>query len=48
MSEKRSSKYKRTFKTKACETAKGNFLTLHWTKGKIYFEMPVKYLGRRV
>ena len=45
---KESSKYKRTFKTKACETAKGDFLTLHWTKGKIYFEMPVKYLGREV
>lgn len=40
------SKYKRTFQGKDCETVRGGFLTLHRTKGKLYFELPVQYIGR--
>lgn len=31
---------------KGAETVKGDFITLHKVKGKIFFEMPVKYFGR--
>ena len=45
----RTSKYDRAFvKDKGCVTAKGDFLTLHKSKGKLYIEMPVKYLNREL
>ena len=31
---------------KGAETVKGNFITLHKVKGKVFFEMPVKYFNR--
>ncbi len=43
------STYEKMFiKDKNCETARGNFITLHKLKGKLYFEIPVKYLGREM
>ena len=40
---KRQSKYDKLVKNKLCETAQGNFVTLHKVEGKVYFEIPVKY-----
>lgn len=48
---KRTSKYEKTFvKDKNCVTArcKDGFMTLHKSKGKLYIELPVKYLGREM
>ena len=43
------SKYKKTFSTeKGCVTAQGPFLTLHKVGGKLYIEIPRKYLGREL
>lgn len=42
------SKYERLFKDKRVETARGGFITLHKTDGKVYFEFPRKYLGARM
>lgn len=43
--EKKESKYDELFKDKKVTTAKG-FITLHKLDGKIYFELPLKVLGR--
>ena len=45
---KRQSKYDKLIKNKLCETSRGNFVTLHKVDGKLYFEMPVKYLNREM
>ena len=45
---KRQSKYDKLVKNKSCETARGEFVTLHKLDGKVYFEFPVKYLGREM
>ena len=43
---KRQSKYDKLVKNKLCVTARGNFVTLHKVDGKLYFEIPAKYLNR--
>ena len=45
---KRQSKYDKLVKNKLCETAQGNFVTLHKVEGKVYFEIPMKYLEREM
>lgn len=48
---KRVSKYDKTFvKDKSCLTARaeGGFMTLHKAKGKLYIELPKRYLGREM
>ena len=46
---KKTSTYERLFiKDKSCETHRSNFLTLHKVKGKLYVELPQKYLGREM
>lgn len=42
------SSYQKLFKDKKTETVKGNFITLHKVDGKVYFEMPTKYLNREI
>lgn len=43
------SKYKKTFSSKnGCVSARGSFLSLHKTGGKLYIEIPKKYLNREV
>ena len=42
------SAYDKLFQKKSCETVKSNFITLHKVDGKLYFEIPVKYLGREM
>ena len=42
------SKYDKLFKDKKPQTAKGNFITLHKMDGKVYFELPLKYMGREI
>lgn len=39
-------KYDKLFKNKAHVEAKGGFMTLHKVDGKLFFEMPLKYMGR--
>ena len=34
------------FEKKKYETVKSKFITLYKTDGKVYFELPLKYLGR--
>lgn len=38
------SKYERLFKGKKSESAKGDFITVHKMGGKVYFEIPLKYM----
>ena len=38
------SAYDKLFQKKSCETVKSNFITLHKVDGKLYFEIPVKFL----
>ena len=45
---KRQSKYDKLVKNKLCVTARGNFVTLHKVDGKLYFEIPAKYLNREM
>ncbi len=40
--------YEKLFKGKKCETAKGKFITLHKVGEKLYFELPLSYLERRM
>ena len=40
--------YDQFVKQKGMRTAKSNFITLHEMGGKVYFEMPKKYLGREM
>ncbi len=42
---KKESKYEKLFKDKKVETAKSDFITLHKIDSKVYFELPLKYLG---
>lgn len=43
------SKYAKTFSAeKGCVSAKGPFLSLHKADGKLYVEMPRRYLGREL
>ena len=42
------SKYDKLFKGKNCETARGNFVTLHKVDGKVYVEYPLKLMGREL
>lgn len=43
------SKYKKTFSSKnGCVSARGSFLSLHKTGGKLYIEIPKKYLNREL
>lgn len=39
------SKYEKLFEGKKVETAKGDFITIHKTGRKVYFEIPLKYMG---
>lgn len=38
--------YEKFLSKGACTTARGSFITLHKMRGKLYAEVPVKYLGR--
>lgn len=40
------SKYEKLFSDRSHVKAVGDFLTIHQVKGKVYFEMPLKYFGR--
>lgn len=42
------SKYEKLFEDKSHECVKSDFITLHKVKGKLYFEMPLKYMGREM
>ena len=42
------SKYEKLFKGKQHEEFRGNFITVHRVGDKIYFEYPLKYMGRDV
>ena len=43
---KKISKYERLFKGKSHKTFPGNFITIHQVGEKIYFEYPLKHMGR--
>ena len=43
---KKLTKYEKLFKGKAHEMAQGGFMTLHKVDGKLYFEIPLKIMGR--
>lgn len=45
---KKETKYDRLFKDKKTETAKSKFITLHKVDGKLYFELPKKYLNQQM
>ena len=47
VTEKKSA-YDKLFQKESCETVKSNFITLHNVDGKLYFEIPMKYLGREM
>ena len=40
--------YENLFKGKQHQEFKGNFITVHWVDGKVYFEFPLKYMGRDI
>ncbi|MDR3329205.1 MAG: zinc-dependent metalloprotease [Prevotellaceae bacterium] len=42
------SAYEKLFDKKKVETAKSDFITLHKVQGKIYFEVPLRYLNREM
>lgn len=46
--EKRPGKYEQLFKGKTCTTVSSDFMTLHKVDGKLYFEMPLRVLGREM
>ena len=46
--EKKQSKYAKFFENKKYDAAKGKFISLYKTDGKVYFELPLKYLGREM
>ena len=46
--EKKLSKYEKLFKDPSHEATTGGFMTLHKVKGKLYFELPLKYLNREM
>lgn len=39
-------KYDKLFKDKSHQKAESDFVTLHWVKNKLYFELPVEMMGR--
>lgn len=45
---KKETRYDRLFKDKRRDTARSTFITLHKTDGKLYAEIPLKYLGREM
>ena len=45
---KKESKYDKFLKTPGLQTVAGSFITLHKTGDKLYFEMPLKYMGREL
>ena len=46
--QKEKSKYEKLFEDKNHESVKSNFITLHKVKGKLYFEIPLKYMEREM
>ncbi len=43
------SKYERLFvRDKSCQTTASDFITIHRAKGKLYFEIPLRYMGREM
>jgi hypothetical protein bacD2_19357 len=46
--EKKLSKYEKLFKDKSHEATQGGFMTLHKVNGKLYFELPLKYMNREM
>lgn len=46
--EKKKSKYAKFFEGKKYDAAKGKFISLYKTDSKVYFELPLKYLGREM
>ena len=46
--QKELSPYEKLFKGKQHKEIKGNFITIHQVNGKIYFEFPLKYMGRDI
>ena len=46
--EKEKSKYEKLFEDKNHVCAKSNFITLHKVNGKLYFEIPLKYMEREM
>lgn len=43
---RQSGKYEKLFQGKKYTTVSGDFMTLHKMDGKLYFEMPLKWMGR--
>ena len=46
--EKKETKYDKLFKDKKRDTAASKFITLHKTDGKLYLELPLKYLKQQM
>ncbi len=46
--EKKESKYDKLLKKPGVKTVKGDFITLHRIGNKVYFEYPLKYMGREL
>ena len=45
---KKETKYDKLFKDKKKETASSKFITVHKSDGKLYLEVPVKYLHKEM
>lgn len=45
---KKETPYEKIVKKPGCETVKGKFITIHKVGGKLYFEYPLKYMGREL
>ena len=41
-------KYEKLFQNKSCTTVSSRFMTLHKMDGKLYFELPLKWLGKEM
>lgn len=41
-------KYEKLFQDKNCTTVSSNFMTLHKVNGKLYFELPLKWIGKEM
>lgn len=45
--EKKETKFDKLFKNKLVDKATSKFITIYKTDGKLYFELPLKYLKKR-
>jgi hypothetical protein len=48
LTKKKETPWEKLFKGKTVESAKSSFINLHKTDGKLYFEIPLKYLDREM